>query len=110
MCIARQSGALADRGYAITPVPVRFAPTVFLAGVFAVVLLSSIAVLWLSSRAPALEAQPLNYSLSEFKNSKGDVLPADAFSGGFVRYVRRYEVGENEIKASYIIKFAKFYI
>ena len=60
MCIARQSGALADRGYAITPVPVRFTPTVFLAGVFAVVLLSSIAALWLSSRAPALEAQPLS--------------------------------------------------
>lgn len=60
VCIARQSGALADRGYAITPVPVRFTPTVFLAGVFAVVLLSSIAALWLSSRAPALEAQPLS--------------------------------------------------
>ena len=59
MCIAYQSSALANRGYSITPVPVRFAPTVFLAGVFAVVLLSSIAVLWLSSRAPALEAQPL---------------------------------------------------
>ncbi len=59
-CIAQQSAALADRGYAITPVPVRFAPTVFLAGVFAVVLLSSIAALWLSSRAPALEAQPLS--------------------------------------------------
>ena len=60
MCIAYQSSALANRGYSITPVPVRFAPTVFLAGVFAVVLLSSIAVLWLSSRAPALEAQPLS--------------------------------------------------
>lgn len=59
-CIAQQSAALADRGYAITPVPVRFTPTVFLAGVFAVVLLSSIAALWLSSRAPALEAQPLS--------------------------------------------------
>ena len=59
-CIAQQSLALADRGYDITPVPVRFTPTVFLAGVFAVVLLSSIAVLWLSSRAPALEAQPLS--------------------------------------------------
>ena len=59
-CIAQQSAALADRGYDITPVPVRFTPTVFLAGVFAVVLLSSIAVLWLSSRAPALEAQPLS--------------------------------------------------
>ena len=51
---------MADRGYDITPVPVRFTPTVFLAGVFAVVLLSSIAALWLSSRAPALEAQPLS--------------------------------------------------
>ena len=60
MCIAYQSSALANRGYSITPVPVRFTPTVFLAGVFAVVLLSSIAVLWLSSRAPALEAQPLS--------------------------------------------------
>ena len=60
MCIAYQSSALANRGYSITPVPVRFAPTVVLAGVFAVVLLSSIAVLWLSSRAPALEAQPLS--------------------------------------------------
>lgn len=59
-CIAQQSTALADRGYAITPVPVRFTPTVFLAGAFAVVLLSSIAALWLSSRAPALEAQPLS--------------------------------------------------
>lgn len=59
-CIAQQSLALADRGYDITPVPVRFTPTVFLAGVFAVVLLSSIAALWLSSRAPALEAQPLS--------------------------------------------------
>lgn len=59
-CIAQQSAALADRGYAITPVPVRFTPTVFLAGAFAVVLLSSIAALWLSSRAPALEAQPLS--------------------------------------------------
>lgn len=59
-CIAQQSAALADRGYAITPVPVRFTPTVFLSGVFAVVLLSSIAALWLSSRAPALEAQPLS--------------------------------------------------
>ena len=60
MCIAYQSSALANRGYSITPVPVRFTPTVFLAGVFAVVLLSSIAALWLSSRAPALEAQPLS--------------------------------------------------
>ena len=59
-CIAQQSLALADRGYDITPVPVRFTPTVFLAGVFAVVLLSSIAALWLSSLAPALEAQPLS--------------------------------------------------
>lgn len=60
MCIAHQSSALANRGYSITPVPVRFTPTVFLAGAFAVVLLSSIAAIWLSSRAPALEAQPLS--------------------------------------------------
>ena len=60
VCIARQSGALADRGYAITPVPVRFAPTVFLGLVILVLAGSVTAALWLSSRAPALEAQPLS--------------------------------------------------
>lgn len=60
LCISYQSIELASRGYTITPIPVRFTPTVLLAGVFAVVLLSSIAALWLSSRAPALEAQPLS--------------------------------------------------
>ncbi len=33
------------------------------------------------------ELQSLNYSFSEFKNRKGEVLPAGAVTGGFVRYV-----------------------
>ncbi len=58
-CIAQQSAALADRGYAITPVPVRFTPTVFLAGAFAVVLLSLPIALWVSGRIPTGPAEPV---------------------------------------------------
>ena len=52
VCIARQSGALADRGYAITPVPVRFAPRTVLLGVFGAVLLSLPIALWFGGPHP----------------------------------------------------------
>ena len=48
------------------------------------------AVVWTGT-----DLKGLNYSLSEFKNSKGDVLPADAFSGGFVRYVMTDELNKD---------------
>ncbi len=44
---------------------------------------------------PVPTSKGLNYSFSEFKNSKGDVLPADAFSGGFVRYVMTDELNKD---------------
>ena len=59
VCIARQSGALADRGYAITPVPVRFAPRTVLLGVFGAVLLSLPISLWLGGRIPTGPAEPV---------------------------------------------------
>ena len=37
----------------------------------------------------------LNYSFTEFKNVQGDVLSADAFSGGFVRYVMTDELNKD---------------
>lgn len=48
------------------------------------------AVVWTGT-----DLEGLNYSLSEFKNSKGDVLPASAFSGGFVRYVMTDELNKD---------------
>ena len=48
------------------------------------------AVVWTGT-----DLKGLNYSFSEFKNSKGDVLPADAFSGGFVRYVMTDELNKD---------------
>ena len=59
VCIARQSGALADRGYAITPVPVRFAPRTVLLGVFGAVLLSLPIALWFGGHIPTGPAEPV---------------------------------------------------
>ncbi|MEG1659493.1 MAG: DUF4091 domain-containing protein [Bacteroides sp.] len=41
------------------------------------------------------EINKLNYSVSAFTNSKGGVLPADAFSTGFVRYVMTDELNKD---------------
>lgn len=48
------------------------------------------AVMW-----TATEVERLNYSFSEFKNAQGDLLPADALSGGFVRYVMTDELNKD---------------
>ena len=48
------------------------------------------AVVW-----TATNVEKLNYSFSEFKNTKGDLLPADALSGGFVRYVMTDELNKD---------------
>lgn len=37
----------------------------------------------------------LTYSLTDFRNSKGDVLPSNIFSGGFVRYVMTDELNKD---------------
>ena len=39
--------------------------------------------------------EKLNYTVGAFKNAKGDVLPADAFGGGFVRYVMTDELNKD---------------
>lgn len=49
------------------------------------------AVVW---TGVAVEA--LNYSFGEFKNAKGGILPADAFSGGFVGYVMTDELNKDK--------------
>ena len=60
VCIWKQSSALTGLGYAIRTAPARLPAPVFLA-LTALVLAGSVtAALWLSSRAPALEAQPLS--------------------------------------------------
>lgn len=48
------------------------------------------AVVWTGT-----DVEKLNYSFSEFKNAKGEVLPADALSGGFVRYVMTDELNKD---------------
>ena len=58
MCIARQSDALANRGYDITPVPVRVSAKPFLLGVFGAVLLSLPIALWLGGHIPTGPAEP----------------------------------------------------
>lgn len=37
----------------------------------------------------------LNYSFTEFKDAKGNVIPEDAFGGGFVRYVMTDELNKD---------------
>lgn len=48
------------------------------------------AVVW-----TGVDVKNLNYTLGTFKNAKGDVLPADAFGGGFVRYVMTDELNKD---------------
>ena len=57
VCIARQSGALAGRGYDITPVPVRISAKPFLLGVFGAVLLSLPIALWAGGHIPTGPAE-----------------------------------------------------
>ena len=52
VCIARQSRALAGRGYDIRPIPVRFPAPVILVGVFGAVLLCIPAALYIGSHVP----------------------------------------------------------
>ena len=46
------------------------------------------AVVW-----TGVELKDLNCSFGDFKDKKGNVLPKDAFTGGFVRYVMTDELG-----------------
>lgn len=48
------------------------------------------AVVWTGA-----DVEKLNYSVGAFKNAQGDVLPADAFGGGFVRYVMTDELNKD---------------
>lgn len=52
--------------------------------------LNAQAVVWTGA-----ELNQLNYALSTFTNSKGDVLPKEAFGGGFVRYVMTDELNKD---------------
>ena len=48
------------------------------------------AVVWTGT-----DIDKLNYSFTEFKNGKGNIIPASAFSGGFVRYVMTDELNKD---------------
>ena len=52
VCLARQSGALAGRGYDLEPAPVHISAGRFLLAVFALVLLALPPALWLGSKVP----------------------------------------------------------
>ncbi len=60
VCIGKQRSALTGFGYAVRTAPARLPAPVFLGLVILVLAGSVTAALWLSSRAPALEAQPLS--------------------------------------------------
>ena len=71
ICIARQSEALAGRGYDIKPIPVRFSGRTVLLGVFAGVLLSLPLVLWLGGRisnGPVSQPQALTAEQAAARN------------------------------------------
>ena len=48
------------------------------------------AVVW-----TGVELKDLNFSFGDFKDKKGNVLPQDAFTGGFVRYVMTDELNKD---------------
>ena len=48
------------------------------------------AVVW-----TGVELKDLNFSFGDFKDKKGNVLPKDAFTGGFVRYVMTDELNKD---------------
>ena len=48
------------------------------------------AVVW-----TGIELKDLNFSFGDFKDKKGNVLPKDAFTGGFVRYVMTDELNKD---------------
>ena len=65
VCISKQTGALAGRGYQITPAPVKFTARTVLLAVFAAVLLSIPAASYVSSHVPMPEAQILAQNLTQ---------------------------------------------
>jgi len=60
VCIARQGGALAGRGYRIAPVPIRVPGRIFLAAVFLFTAAAVFAASFFSSRPPMPPAQSLS--------------------------------------------------
>ena len=64
VCLARQSGALAGRGYDLSPAPVRISSRPFLLAVFALVLLAIPPALWLSGRALIPQGETVTQPLS----------------------------------------------
>ena len=74
VCIAKQSGVLAGRGYDITPAPVRVSAGPFLLGVFALVLLALPPALWISSHIPTGPGEPVSILDTEHRQIRARLM------------------------------------
>lgn len=80
-----------DKRYAKSEVPMSKKQTLLKLSAWKGERVNAQAVVWSSKEVKALQ-----YSFSEFKDSKGRVLSANAFSGGFVRYVMTDELNKDK--------------